>query len=60
MHLFKLDNGIYIDEKEIHGVTGVEVKSKVGDLSEVTLTLICTIDGLDNIKDKSKDTNEQE
>jgi hypothetical protein len=59
MHLFKLNDGIYIDDKKIQGVTGVEMKSHVGDISEVTLTFLCTVDGLDNIKDNPVAANIQ-
>lgn len=50
MHLVKLNNGIYIDEKRVNGVTDVAINSNVNNFSEVTIKLICKVDGLDNIK----------
>lgn len=47
--LVKFNNGIYIDEKEITGVTYVELESAVNDISELTIKMLCKVDGLDNI-----------
>ncbi|MGL9893048.1 hypothetical protein [Enterococcus sp. DIV0806c] len=49
MHLVKLNNGLYIDDKRIDYLTDVDIKSNVDNLSEVTIKLICKVDGLDNI-----------
>jgi metal-dependent amidase/aminoacylase/carboxypeptidase family protein len=50
MNLVKLDNGVYIDDKRIDFVTGVKIKSGMDEPSEVTVTFLCDIDGLDNIE----------
>lgn len=51
MHLVKLNNGLYIDDKRIDYLTDVDIKSSVDNLSEMTIKLICKVDGLDNIVD---------
>ena len=50
MHLVKLDNGLYIDEKRIESVTDVRIKSSVDEYSKVTVEFYAKIDGLDNIE----------
>jgi hypothetical protein len=47
----KIDNGLYIDGTRINGVTDVVINSNVDNFSEVTIKLICKVDGLDNIID---------
>lgn len=51
MHLpiLKLDNGLYIDGTRIDTVRTFKVDSKVDNFSEVTVSFLCQIDGLDNI-----------
>jgi len=50
MHLVKLDNGLYIDEKRIDFVTDVKIRSSVDEYSKVTVEFYAKIDGLDNIE----------
>ena len=50
MHLVKLDNGLYIDEKRINFITDVKIESRVDEYSEVTVKFYAKIDGLDNIE----------
>lgn len=47
--LVKFNNGIYIDEKEITGVTDVKLDSSIDNISELTIKMLCKVDGLDNI-----------
>lgn len=47
----KIDNGVYIDGTRIDGLIDVGVKSNVHNVSEVTIKLICKVEGLDNIVD---------
>ncbi|WP_413119772.1 hypothetical protein [Enterococcus durans] len=49
MHLVKLNNGVYIDDKRIDYITDLDIKSNVDNFSEVTIKLICKVDGLDNM-----------
>lgn len=50
MHLVKLDNGLYIDEKRINLITDVKIESSIDEYSEVTVKFYAKIDGLDNIE----------
>ncbi|HGZ2470679.1 TPA: hypothetical protein ACOITX_000225 [Enterococcus faecalis] len=50
MNLIKIDDGIFIDGTRIDGLTNVEIHSGIDNISEITLTFFCTVDGLDNVK----------
>lgn len=45
----KINNGVYIDDKEVRGVTDVQLDSSIDNISELTITMLCIVDGLDNI-----------
>lgn len=47
----KIDNELYIDGTRINGVTDVAINSNLDNFSEVTIKLLCKVDGLDNIVD---------
>ncbi|MBS7181507.1 hypothetical protein [Enterococcus gallinarum] len=49
-----INNGLYVDSTKINGLTDVEVKSSVDNISEVTLKFYGIIDGLDNIQETYK------
>ena len=49
LNLVKINNGVYIDDKEVRGVTDVQLDSSIDNISELTITMLCIVDGLDNI-----------
>lgn len=47
--IVKLSNGLYIDGTRIDTIRVFKVDSSVDSFSEVTVSFLCQIDGLDNI-----------
>lgn len=47
--IVKLSNGLYIDGTRIDTIRAFKIDSGVEQFSEVTLSFLCKIDGLDNI-----------
>lgn len=45
----KLDNGLIVNGKEIKHINDVKIDSGIDNLSEVTVTFLAKVDGLDNI-----------
>ena len=46
-----ISNGLFVDGTKINGLTDVDIKSSVDNISEVTLKFYGIIDGLDNIQE---------
>jgi len=46
-----ISNGLLVDGTKINGLTDVDIKSSVDNISEVTLKFYGIIDGLDNIQE---------
>lgn len=46
-----ISNGLFVDGMKINGLTDVDIKSSVDNISEVTLKFYGIIDGLDNIQE---------
>lgn len=46
-----INNGLFVDGTKINGLTDIDIKSSVDNVSEVTLNFYCIIDGLDNIQE---------
>lgn len=53
LNLIRINNGIFIDGKEIKGVTEVQVSAAVDEMSEITIKFYCNIEGLDYIDRKN-------
>lgn len=49
-----ISNGLFVDGTKINGLTDVDIKSSVDNISEVTLKFYGIIDGLDNIQETYK------
>lgn len=49
-----ISNGLFVDGMKINGLTDVDIKSSVDNISEVTLKFYGIIDGLDNIQETYK------
>lgn len=45
------NNGLFVDGTKINGLTVVDIKSSVDNISEVTLKFYGIINGLDNIQE---------
>ncbi|HAP4449523.1 TPA: hypothetical protein IUW36_001583 [Enterococcus faecalis] len=50
MNLIKIDDGIFIDGTKINYLTNVAIHSGIENLSEITLTFLGKVDGLDNVQ----------
>lgn len=48
-NLLQFDNGVLINGNRINCITSLNLESKVDGLTEVKLSFIATLDGLDNI-----------
>lgn len=46
-----ISNGLFVDGMKIKGLTDVDIKSSVDNISEVTMKFYGIIDGLDNIQE---------
>lgn len=46
-----ISNGLFVDGTKINGLTGIDIKSSVDNVSEVTLKFYGIIDGLDNAQE---------
>ena len=46
-----ISNGLFVDGTKINGLTDVDIKSSVDNISEVTMKFYGIIDGLDNIQE---------
>lgn len=53
LNLIRINNGIFIDGKEIKGITEVQVSAAVDEMSEITIKFNCNIEGLDYIDRKN-------
>ncbi|MFZ4867440.1 hypothetical protein ACOYX3_06540 [Enterococcus entomosocium] len=49
-----ISNGLFIDGTKINGLTDIDIKSSVDNVSEVTLKFYGIIEGLDNIQETYK------
>lgn len=50
MNVIKIDNGIWIDDKRIDCLKDVKINSSVDTISEITVTFLGKISGLDDIE----------
>lgn len=46
-----INNGLFVDGVKINGLTDVDIKSSVDNISEVTLKFYGIINGLDDIQE---------
>lgn len=46
-----INNGLFVDGAKINGLTDVDIKSSVDNISEVTLKFYGIINGLDDIQE---------
>ncbi|MBX8939214.1 hypothetical protein [Enterococcus gilvus] len=49
MPVLKLSDGVYLDGNKIEGIKAINIDSSVSKVSEVTLKIICQIEGVDYI-----------
>lgn len=49
-----INNGLFVDGARINGLTDVDIKSSVDNISEVTLKFYGIINGLDNVQETYK------
>lgn len=49
MQILKLSDGVYLDGNKIEGIKAINIDSSVGSYSEVTLKIVCQVEGIDNI-----------
>ncbi|MDG4966266.1 hypothetical protein OGZ37_06705 [Lactococcus lactis] len=54
MNVIKIDNGIWIDDKRIDYLKDVKIHSSVDNISEITVTFLGKISGLDDFEDLNK------
>ncbi|HAQ4672001.1 hypothetical protein [Enterococcus lactis] len=51
LNTLSISKGLFVDGTKINGLTDIDIKSGVENISEVTMRLYCVIDGLDNIQE---------
>lgn len=49
MQILKISDGIYIDGNKIEGIKAINIDSSVDSYSEVTLKIVCQVEGVDHI-----------
>ncbi|WP_368265776.1 hypothetical protein [Enterococcus faecium] len=54
LNTLSISKGLFVDGTKINGLTDIDIKSGVENISEVTMRLYCVIDGLDNIQETYK------
>ena len=55
--ILKLSDGVYLDGNKIEGIKAINIDSSVSEVSEVTLKIICQIEGVDYIDKTTESTD---
>lgn len=55
--VLKLSDGVYLDGNKIEGIEAINIDSSVNSFSEVTLKIICKVEGVDPIDKTTESTD---